>query len=87
MTNQVPCLVFLFLIVVLFLSFGAYYTYMYKKDTVLTSCYHVGGKCLELENCEHDHHYRLNVTTCIHKRKVCCMKEAQSMDNSEDYRE
>ncbi|KAH8374865.1 uncharacterized protein LOC110188745 [Drosophila serrata] len=87
MASQVPCLVFLCLIALVLLGFGAYYTYMYRKENYLTSCFHVGGKCLEVENCEHDHHYRRNITTCIHKRKVCCMQDPQPTDNTEDYRE
>ncbi|KAH8291896.1 hypothetical protein KR054_001977 [Drosophila jambulina] len=85
MSTQVPCLVFLFLIIVLVLVFGGYYTYQYQKKTHLASCYHLGGRCLEVENCDSAHQNRRNVTTCIHKRKVCCMPEPQPRHNIEDY--
>ncbi|KAH8256310.1 hypothetical protein KR032_000394 [Drosophila birchii] len=85
MSNQVPCLLFLFVIAILVLSFGCYYTYMYKKDYYLESCYHLGGKCLEEENCELSHQYRQKATTCVHKRKVCCMSERQLILNVDDY--
>ncbi|KAH8343708.1 uncharacterized protein [Drosophila kikkawai] len=87
MSNQLPCLFFLLLITILLLLFGGYYTYKYKKINILASCYHMGGKCLELENCE-DHQSKL-LTTCVNKRKVCCVKETEDkhLEYSEEYGE
>ncbi|KAI8045974.1 hypothetical protein M5D96_002165 [Drosophila gunungcola] len=54
----------------------------------LESCYLKGGFCRELWNCEERYQSRLR-TTCINKRKVCCMPTIQmkSLQDAEDYAE
>ncbi|XP_017084778.2 LOW QUALITY PROTEIN: uncharacterized protein LOC108117091 [Drosophila eugracilis] len=88
MPSNWPCPVFLLVFILLALVVGAYYTYIHPKQIHLESCYLNGGSCLELWNCEERYQSRV-LTTCINKRKICCMQTIQmkNLQDAEDFAE
>ncbi|KAH8369470.1 hypothetical protein KR009_011988 [Drosophila setifemur] len=76
MPSQWPCMVAMLILCAILLAVGGYFTIIYQKKTHLASCYLMGGSCREFWNCEQDFQSRER-TTCINKRKVCCMPEVQ----------
>ncbi|KAH8249934.1 hypothetical protein KR026_001934 [Drosophila bipectinata] len=76
MPSQWPCLVVMLILCCVFFSIGAYYTMKHKISTQLVSCFQIDGKCREFWNCEEAFQSR-EITTCINKRKVCCLKTSQ----------
>ncbi|KAH8330596.1 hypothetical protein KR067_005442 [Drosophila pandora] len=56
--------------------------------TELVSCFKLDGKCREFWNCEKSFQSR-EITTCINKRKVCCLKSSQVKNilDTEEYLE
>ncbi|XP_017060698.1 uncharacterized protein LOC108101039 [Drosophila ficusphila] len=81
--NHLPCVVILFVLFVLGLAVGGYFTYMHPKQIHLVSCYLEGGSCLEVWNCEEKFLSR-HRTTCINKRKVCCMPSIQVKNQADE---
>ncbi|EDW49445.1 uncharacterized protein LOC6619046 [Drosophila sechellia] len=88
MPSHWPCLLILLVLIVLLLAVGGYYTIIHPKQIHLESCYDKGGACRETWNCEERYRSRVR-TTCINKRKVCCMSTLQikSLQDAEYYAE
>ncbi|KPU79310.1 uncharacterized protein Dana_GF27267 [Drosophila ananassae] len=88
MPSQWPCLLVILVLCGVLVSIGAYYTMIHKKPLQLVSCFKLDGKCREFWNCDKSFQSR-EITTCINKRKVCCLKSSQVKNilDTEEYLE